>query len=162
MDEELNLQWVRGTLIPVLKSDDEEKVLFADNVCFQLSKEFHDISRRKINTVVYMLPAHHTDKVQPIVDTAIDFQILARNTFWDRMGDTQSRWDETPDLDAVIRSFRHRNLERFSPATVFSNWSVNDLRSFLKAMKRSKGTSSMKKEQVPTSTHLSGRTEAPL
>ena len=62
--------------------------------------------------------------------------------------------DETPDLDAVIQSFRHRNLERPLPATVFSNWSVNDLRSFLKAMKRSKGTSSMKKEQVSTSTHL--------
>ena len=56
--------------------------------------------------------------------------------------------EETPDLDTVIQSFRHRNLERSSPATVFSNWSVNDLRSFLKAAKRSKGTSSMKKEQV--------------
>ena len=87
MDEELNLQWVRGTLIPVLKSDDEEKVLFADNVCFQLSKEFHDICRRKINTVVYMLPAHHTDKVQPI-DAGCGMMMKKK------IGEAMERWLE--------------------------------------------------------------------
>eukprot|EP00794_Sanderia_malayensis_P013396 gene13396-14769_t len=66
MDEELNLQWVRMTLIPALESDNQEKVLFADHVGFQLSQQFHDICRSKINTVVYMLPANHTEKVQPI------------------------------------------------------------------------------------------------
>ena len=48
MDEELTLQWVKGTLIPPLKSDDKEKVLFADNVGFQLSKEFMTYAERKL------------------------------------------------------------------------------------------------------------------
>ena len=35
MDEEINLQWVQGTLIPGIGNDKEEKILFADNVGFQ-------------------------------------------------------------------------------------------------------------------------------
>ena len=35
MDEEINMQWVQGTLIPGIGNDKEEKVVFADNVGFQ-------------------------------------------------------------------------------------------------------------------------------
>ena len=38
MDEEINMQWVQGTLIPIIGNDKEEKVLFADNVRFQKSQ----------------------------------------------------------------------------------------------------------------------------
>ena len=38
MDEEINMQWVQGTLIPIIGNDKEEKVLFADNVRFQQSQ----------------------------------------------------------------------------------------------------------------------------
>ena len=38
MDEEMNMQWVQGTLIPIIGNDKEEKVLFADNVRFQQSQ----------------------------------------------------------------------------------------------------------------------------
>ena len=85
MDEELTLQWVKGTLIPPLKSDDKEKVLLADNVGFQLSKEFHDICRKEINTVVYMLPASNTDKVQPI-DAGCGMMIKKK------IGEAMERW----------------------------------------------------------------------
>ncbi len=87
MDDELNLQWVKGALIPVLKSDDKEKVLFADNVGFQLSKEFHATCRRKVNTVVYMLPPNHTDKVQPI-DASCGMMMKKR------IGESRERWFE--------------------------------------------------------------------
>eukprot|EP00794_Sanderia_malayensis_P014737 gene14737-16272_t len=90
MDEELNLQWVRMTLIPALESDNQEKVLFADNVGFQLSQQFHDICRSKINTVVYMLPANYTDKVQPI-DAGCGMMMKKK------IGEAMERWleDET-------------------------------------------------------------------
>ena len=35
MDEEINMRWVQGTLIPGIGNDKEEKVVFADNVGFQ-------------------------------------------------------------------------------------------------------------------------------
>ena len=38
MDEEINMQWVQGTLIPIIGNDKEEKVLFADNVRFKQSQ----------------------------------------------------------------------------------------------------------------------------
>ena len=38
MDEEINMQWVQGTPIPIIGNDKEEKVLFADNVHFQQSQ----------------------------------------------------------------------------------------------------------------------------
>lgn len=66
MDTDLNMQWVLGTLIPGVGNSTNEKVLFADNVGFQQDKQFHEVCRKKINAVVYMLPENHTDKVQPI------------------------------------------------------------------------------------------------
>lgn len=46
--------------------DPSEKVLFADNFRFQQAQALHEASRN-INTVVYLWPDSHTDKVQPIV-----------------------------------------------------------------------------------------------
>ena len=66
MDEEVNMQWVQGTLIPGIGNDKEEKVLFVDNVDFQQSQQLHERGRNQINATVYMLPEHHTDKIQPI------------------------------------------------------------------------------------------------
>ena len=67
MDEDTNMKWVQGTLIPgVGQNDQAEKVLFADNVGFQQSEQFHEIARKEINTTIYMLPENHTDKIQPI------------------------------------------------------------------------------------------------
>ena len=87
MDEELTIKWAKETLIPALNSDDKEKVLFADNVGFHLSKEFHDICRKTINTVVYMLPASHTDKVQPI-DAGCGMMMKQK------IGEAMERWLE--------------------------------------------------------------------
>ena len=66
MDADVNMQWVKGTLIPGIEKGSNEKVLFADNVGFQLAEEFHQECRRKVNALVYLLPPNHTDKVQPI------------------------------------------------------------------------------------------------
>ena len=40
-------------------------VLFAHNVGFQQAQAFH-VPCRQMNTVVYLLPDNHTDKVQPV------------------------------------------------------------------------------------------------
>ena len=66
MDSDLNMQWVSGTLIPGFGKSRDEKVIFADNVAFQKDKDFHDVCRKEINGVVYLLPQNHTDKIQPI------------------------------------------------------------------------------------------------
>ena len=65
MDEEISMQWVQGTLNSGI-GNDKEKVLFADNVGFQESQQFHETCRNQTNTTVYMLPENHTDKIQPI------------------------------------------------------------------------------------------------
>lgn len=57
--------WMKNTLKNGLKDNPAEKVLFADNVSFQLAQNFHEACR-DLNTVVYLLPENHTDKVQPI------------------------------------------------------------------------------------------------
>ena len=66
MDSEVNMKWVTKTLIPGIGNSPDEKVIFADNVGFQLNKEFHEACRKEVNAVVYLLPENHTDKVQPI------------------------------------------------------------------------------------------------
>ena len=58
MDKEINMQWTNNTLIPGIRDDKEEKVLFAER--------FHETCRDEINTTVYMLPENHTDKIQPV------------------------------------------------------------------------------------------------
>ena len=65
MDSETNMKWTENTLKNGLKDDPAEKVLFADNVGFQQAQNFHEACR-DLNTVVYLLPENHTDKVQPI------------------------------------------------------------------------------------------------
>ena len=64
MDAEVNMKWTNHTL-PNGLGDDPMEVLFADNVGFQLAQGFHEACR-KMNTIVYLLPDNHTDKVQPV------------------------------------------------------------------------------------------------
>ena len=66
MDSDINMQWVTKTLPPGIGNSPEEKVIFAHNVTFQQDKKFHDICRHELNTIVYLLPKNHTDKIQPI------------------------------------------------------------------------------------------------
>ena len=66
MDAEVNLKWTKHTLKDGLKDDfNTEKVLFADNVGFQKTQAFHEACS-EMNTIVYLLPDNHTDKVQPV------------------------------------------------------------------------------------------------
>ena len=66
MDAEVNLKWTKHTLKDGLMDDfNTEKVLFADNVGFQQTQAFHEACR-EMNTIVYLLPDNHTDKVQPV------------------------------------------------------------------------------------------------
>ena len=66
MDAEVNLKWTKHTLKDGLKDHfNTEKVLFADNVGFQQTQAFHE-AYREMNTIVYLLPDNHTDKVQPV------------------------------------------------------------------------------------------------
>ena len=62
MDEDINMQWVQGTLIPGIGNGKEDKVLF----CFQQSQTFHETCRNQINATVNLQPKNHTNKIQPI------------------------------------------------------------------------------------------------
>lgn len=66
MDRDINMQWVEKTLVPGVGMSGEEKVIFADNVTLQQEKQFHDVCKRELNAIVYLLPENHTDKIQPI------------------------------------------------------------------------------------------------
>ena len=48
MDKELTLRWVKGALIPSLKSGDKQQVLFAVNADFTPSKNFVTYADRKL------------------------------------------------------------------------------------------------------------------
>ena len=63
----------------------KRKVLFCDSVNFQLAEGFHEECRYRINTVVYLLPANHTDKVQPI-DAGFGYMMKSK------IGDAMERW----------------------------------------------------------------------
>eukprot|EP00794_Sanderia_malayensis_P014570 gene14571-16073_t len=89
MDEEVNMRWLRNTLTPGVKNE-KENVLFADNVSFQLAEAFHRECRTKINTIVYLLPPNHTDKVQPI-DAGFGKTLKAK------IGESMERWLEKED-----------------------------------------------------------------
>ena len=56
MDTELNMQWCNTTLFPGVGKNDQENVIFADNVGFQQTREFHEACRNEINATVYLLP----------------------------------------------------------------------------------------------------------
>ena len=90
MDEKLNMEWVDKTLATAISEDPIEKVLFCDNVNFQLAKEFHEECGNRINTVVYLLPANHTDKVQHI-DAGFGYMMKSK------FGDAMERWLEVDD-----------------------------------------------------------------
>ena len=93
MDEDINMQWVQGTLIPGIQSDKEEKVLFVDNVNFQQSQTFHETYRNNINITVYMQPENHTDKIQPC-DTGCGCMMK------DKIGAAMETWlEEENNLD---------------------------------------------------------------
>ena len=65
MDTEINMKWTNHTLHNGLAHDPTEKVLFADNCGPQLQQGFHEACR-EMNTIVFLLPDNHTDKVQPV------------------------------------------------------------------------------------------------
>ena len=67
MDEDINMQWVQGTLIPGFGNEKDDKVLF----CFQQSQTFHETCRNQINTTVYFLPENHTDKSSPLIQDVV-------------------------------------------------------------------------------------------
>ena len=60
------MKWVSNTLVPGIEKSEEEKIMFADNASFQCAQKFHEKCRGGLNTVVYLLPSNHTDKVQPV------------------------------------------------------------------------------------------------
>ena len=66
MDEEVNMQWCSKTPSCGVGNSEQEKLIFAKNVRFQQSKEFHEACRNEVNATVYMVPENHTNKIQPI------------------------------------------------------------------------------------------------
>ncbi|KAK3731080.1 hypothetical protein QZH41_007971 [Actinostola sp. cb2023] len=90
MDTQLNQEWVRRTLIPGIGTSPQEKVIFADNVGFQQEKGFHEMCRKNINAIIYLLPENHTDKVQPI-DAGFGKQMKAK------FGEAMDKWLEEDD-----------------------------------------------------------------
>lgn len=56
MDSQFNQEWVKRTLIPGIGTSPQEKVIFADNVGFQQEKGFHEMCRKEINAIIYLLP----------------------------------------------------------------------------------------------------------
>ena len=90
MDHDVNMKWVSKTLIPGIGNSSDEKVISADNVGFQLNKEFHEACRKKANAVVYLLLENHTDKVQPI-DTGCGKLLKTK------IGEAMERWLEEDD-----------------------------------------------------------------
>ena len=90
MDHEINLEWTKNTFIPGVAQKSKENVIFADNVYFQLSKEFHEACREKGNATVYMLPENQTDKLQPI-DAGIGRLMKLK------IGNTLDKWLEVKE-----------------------------------------------------------------
>ena len=93
MDSQLNQEWVKRTLIPGIGTSPQEKVIFGDNVGFQQEKGFHEMCRKEINAIIYLLPENHTDKVQPI-DAGFGKQMKAK------IGEAMEEWlEEDENLD---------------------------------------------------------------
>eukprot|EP00794_Sanderia_malayensis_P021199 gene21199-23281_t len=90
MDTELNMQWLHRTLIPGMENKTCEKVIFADNVGFQQAKDFHEVCRKEVNALVYLLPENHTDKVQPI---DAGYGKMKKK----KIGESMERWLENDD-----------------------------------------------------------------
>ena len=59
MDSQLNQEWVKRTLIPGIGTSPKEKVIFA--VGFHEDKGFHEMYRKEINAIIYLLLENHTE-----------------------------------------------------------------------------------------------------
>lgn len=93
MNSQLNQEWVKRTLIPGIGTSPQEKVIFPDNVGFQQEKGFHEMCKKEINAIIYLLPENYTDKVQPI-DAGFGKQIKAK------IGKAMEKWlEEDKNLD---------------------------------------------------------------
>ncbi len=100
MDDKINMQWAKNTLIPALKNNKEKKVIFAYNVSFQLKQEFHQACRADANALIYLLPPNHTDKVQPI-DAGFGKMMKTK------IGEAMERW---LDLDSNLEVWHDKIL----------------------------------------------------
>ena len=106
MDNRLNKEWLSRTLIPGIGNSPQEKVIFADNVGFQQEKGFHQMCRKEINAIIYLLPENHTDKVQPI-DAGFGKQMKAK------IGEAMEEWlekDENLDMWHDSISAKNRRI----------------------------------------------------
>ena len=65
MNGEVAKEWLKKTFAPAVDKT-RENVLFLNNLSSQCTEEFHTISRKEANTLVYPLPLSSTNKVQPI------------------------------------------------------------------------------------------------
>ena len=93
MDSQLNQEWVKRTLITGIGTSPHEKVIFADNVGFQQEKHFHEMCRKEINAIIYLLTENLTDKVQPI-DAGFGKQMNIK------IGEAMEKWlEEDQNLD---------------------------------------------------------------
>ena len=93
MDSQLNQEWVKRTLIPEIGTFPHEKVIFAENVGFQQETHFHEMCRKEINAIIYLLPENHTTKVQPI-DAGFRKQMKVK------IGEAMEKWlEEDQNLD---------------------------------------------------------------
>ena len=97
MDEEVNMQWCSKTLSCGVGNSEHEKLIFADNVRFQQSKEFHEACRNEINATVYMVPENHTNKIQPN-DAGCGWMMKVKiSTAMDRWPETEDNLDKWHD-----------------------------------------------------------------
>ncbi|KAK2559978.1 hypothetical protein P5673_017562 [Acropora cervicornis] len=97
MDKEVDMQWCSKTLFPGVGNSEQEKVIFADNVRFQQSKEFHEACRNEINATVYMLLENHTYKIQPIdagCGRMMKVKIAAAIDRWLEAVDNLDKWHD--------------------------------------------------------------------
>ena len=85
MDEDLNMQWLNGALIPGIGNETDEKVICVDNVGFQQAKKLHGPCRKEISALLHLLPENHTGKVQPI-DASFGRMIKTK------VGESMERW----------------------------------------------------------------------
>ena len=106
IDSQLNQEWVKRTLIPGIGTSPQEKVIFADKVGFQQENGFHEMSRKEINAIIYLLPENHTHKLQPI-DAGFGKQMKAK------IGEAMEKWleeDENLDVWHYSLSVKQRRI----------------------------------------------------
>ena len=87
MDSQLNQEWVKRTLIlGIGTSPPRESNIYLQ--CWILTREgFHEMCKKEINAIIYLLSENHTEKVQPI-DAGFGKQMKAR------LGKAMEKWLE--------------------------------------------------------------------